>query len=151
MRPQDGWSGRRRRSVQTVSNLPAGTSYFTADCLTLPTWANYTDYPCASCMAKLCNYEEPVCMIMCHTEKKKILFGFGRFWVYLVMSLLSNFLPCVEHCYKPLHEDILAILGIQFACREHDPAEGSETTASNHYSHWEQGQRLLCWSSFERV
>lgn len=38
-----------------------------------------------------------------------------------------------------------------FSLHVRDPAEGSGTTHLNHYSHWEQGQRLLCWSSFERV
>lgn len=56
--------------MQAVSDLPAGTSYFTADCLTLPTRANYTAYSCA-CMAKLCNYKDPVCMRMCHREKRR--------------------------------------------------------------------------------
>lgn len=46
-------------------------SYFTADCLMLPTRANYTDYSCESCMAELYNYKDPVPVIMCCEGKKK--------------------------------------------------------------------------------
>lgn len=44
-------------------------SYFTADCLTLPTRANYTDYSCESCMAELYNYKDLVPVIMCYAKK----------------------------------------------------------------------------------
>lgn len=143
--PQGGWSGRRRRSVQTVSNLPAGTSYFTADCLTLPTWANYTDYSCASWMAKLCNYKEPVCMIMCHTEKKKNM---------EILGLPSNepIKSFSSMCGTLLKTSTWRHFSYTqaFSLHVHDPAEGSGTTPLKSLF-WEQGQRLLCWSSFERV
>lgn len=38
----------------------------------------------------------------------------NTFWVWEILGLPSN--------GTLLHEDILAILGIQFACTEHDPA-----------------------------
>lgn len=44
-------------------------SYFTADCLTLPTRANYTDYSCEYCMVELYNYKDPVPVIMCCVKK----------------------------------------------------------------------------------
>lgn len=38
-----------------------------------------------------------------------------------------------------------------FSLHVYNPWEVSGTTPLNHYSHWEQGQRLLCWRSFEKV
>lgn len=45
-------------------------SYFTADCLMLPTRANYTDYSCESCMAELYNYKDSVRVIMCWRKRR---------------------------------------------------------------------------------
>lgn len=63
-------------------------SYFTADCLMLPTRANYTDYSCESCMAELYNYKDPVPVIMCCEGKKKNLM---EILVLQVTSPLGDF------------------------------------------------------------
>lgn len=62
-------------------------SYFTADCLMLPTRANYTDYSCESCMAELYNYKDPVPVIMCCEEKKNLM----EILVLQVTSPLGDF------------------------------------------------------------
>lgn len=91
--------------MQTVNDLPAGTSYFTADCLILPTRANYTDYSCESCTAKLCNYKNPVWMIMRYAEKKKKTDGdFG----FPSNESIRSFSSMCGRFSKRLHEDTVA-------------------------------------------
>lgn len=95
-------------------------SYFTADCLMLPTRANYTDYSCESCMAELYNYKDPVRVIMCcGKSKKKVSDGdfsstsngsirqfFNRVWCIIIFNHLSpqrSFTTIVISCdYKSI-------------------------------------------------
>lgn len=71
-------------------------SYFTADCLMLPTRANYTDYSCESCMAELYNYKDPVLAIMCCGKRLKKMY-LMEILVVRVTAPLGDFQPCVVH------------------------------------------------------
>lgn len=73
-------------------------SYFTADCLMLPTRANYTDYSCESCMAELYNYKDSVRVIMCwRKRRKKKNMYLMEILVLQATAPLGDFQPCVVH------------------------------------------------------
>lgn len=81
-------------------------SYFTADCLMLPTRANYTDYSCESCMAELYNYKDSVRVIMCWRKRR----GGKKKNTYLMEILvlqatapLGDFQPRVVHYHLYLY------------------------------------------------